>query len=254
MTAPGPTQPSQLRLTRPIAPPPVPASGSVPGSGSASATSAAQADAKARSLGRTEHESAQAKRLSGKREPSFPAETLRVTTLADPVLDRLGHDPRSTYVERFWLPVLGPSCLLLLRRLAAELEQQPDGFTLTTAQWAREMGVGMKGGKNGPLWRAVERACRFGAAQRNGELLAVRRRLPPLTARQVERLPTELREAHSHWVEERQSRPRQKTVTKWSSRRDQIGRPLPAVASDASTVSEKTAEVLTETVKLDDAA
>ena len=26
----------------------------------------------------------------------------------DPVIDELGHDPRSAYVETFWLPVLGP--------------------------------------------------------------------------------------------------------------------------------------------------
>lgn len=183
------------------------------------------------------------------REPSFPAETLRVTTLADPVLDRLGHDPRSTYVERFWLPILGPSCLLLLRRLAAELEQQPEGFTLTTAQWAREMGVGMKGGRNGPLWRAVERGCRFGAAQRNGELLAVRRRLPPLTARQIDRLPAELQDAHVQWVAARQKQPKRPTVTKWSPRRDQIARPLPATATGSTET-----EDLPTTARLDDAA
>jgi len=35
---------------------------------------------------------------------------LRVEAWTDPVVDRVGHDPRSTYVERFWLGVLGPSC------------------------------------------------------------------------------------------------------------------------------------------------
>src|SRR2546423_14431049 len=44
----------------------------------------------------------------------------------DDVIDRVGHDPRSTYVERFWLPLLGPSSVVLLRRLAAELEDHPD--------------------------------------------------------------------------------------------------------------------------------
>lgn len=159
----------------------------------------------------------------GRKQPSFPTDSLRVTPLADPVLDRLGHDPRSNYVERYWLPILGPSCLLLIRKLSAELEQQPDGFLLRTADWAQEMGVGMKGGRNGPLWRAVERGCRFGAAQRNGELLAVRRRLPPLTARQVDRLPQQLRASHDHWVETRLAKPKRVTVTKWSEGRSQIG-------------------------------
>lgn len=34
---------------------------------------------------------------------------LRIQPWPDPVVDDHGHDPRSAYVERFWLPVLGPS-------------------------------------------------------------------------------------------------------------------------------------------------
>jgi len=33
---------------------------------------------------------------------------LTIRAWEDPVVDALGHDPRSEYVERFWLPVLGP--------------------------------------------------------------------------------------------------------------------------------------------------
>ena len=33
---------------------------------------------------------------------------LRIEAWIDPVIDELGHDPRSAYVETFWLPVLGP--------------------------------------------------------------------------------------------------------------------------------------------------
>ena len=136
------------------------------------------------------------------------------------MLDRLGHDPRSGYVERYWLSILGPSCLLLLRRLAAELERQPDGFTIDTMQWAAELGLGMRGGRNGPFWRSVERACRFGAAQRNGDRLAVRRRLPPLSSRQVQRLPEALRASHQAWAEARLARDRRPAVVKWSPRPD----------------------------------
>lgn len=159
----------------------------------------------------------------------YPVDNLRFTALADPVLDRLGHDPRSPYVERFWLPILGPSCILLLRRLAADLERSPDGFTLDTPQLAAEMGLGMKGGRNGPLWRAVERACRFGSAQRNGDLVAVRRRLPPLTARQIDRLPPHLQQAHQSWVEDRQRNARRPTVSRWSEGRTAIDPPSPGL-------------------------
>ena len=150
----------------------------------------------------------------------FPEDTIRVSAWPDPVLDQLGHDPRSGYVERYWLAVLGPSCLLLLRRVAGELEEHPEGFELDTVQWALELGLGMKGGRNGPFWRSIERGCRFGAAQRNGDRLAVRRRLPPLTNRQVERLPSELQRSHHAWTEARLARPRRATVTKWSPSRN----------------------------------
>lgn len=150
-------------------------------------------------------------------DPSFPVDQVLVTAWPDPVLDRLGHDPRSSYVEQYWLSILGPSCLLLLRRLAAELERNPDGFDLDTVQWASEMGIGMKGGKNGPMWRAIERGCRFGAARRNGGRLAVRRRLPPLTARQIERLPLRLQHSHHEWTEARLLRTNRQTIAKWST-------------------------------------
>ncbi|MFV0526368.1 MAG: hypothetical protein ACK5RL_17935 [Acidimicrobiales bacterium] len=50
---------------------------------------------------------------------------LLVRPWPDPVLDEMGHDPRSAYVEQFWLSILGPSAVLLLRRLARGLERSP---------------------------------------------------------------------------------------------------------------------------------
>ena len=137
----------------------------------------------------------------------------------DPVLDKLGHDPRSPYVEQFWLAVLGPSCLFLVRRLAAGLERSPEGFEIESRQWARELGLGMRGGKHGPFWRALDRACRFQLAQRNGELLVVRRRMAPLTARQARRLPPDLRAAHQDWQEAQRRRPQRRSLTSWTTDR-----------------------------------
>ena len=34
--------------------------------------------------------------------------TLTIKPWPDPVIDTLGHDPRSRYAETFWLPTLGP--------------------------------------------------------------------------------------------------------------------------------------------------
>lgn len=131
------------------------------------------------------------------RQLIFPEPHLRVVPWPDPVLAEHGHPLRSEYVERFWLPVLGPTVVLLLRRFAVDLKRSPGGIDIPTAQLAAELGLGMKGGQHGPLWRAIERACRFGTATRNGQILSVRLRVTSLSPRQLERLPETLQLAHS---------------------------------------------------------
>ena len=133
--------------------------------------------------------------------PVFPETRLEVRPWIDQTLDQLGHDPRSLYVERYWVSILGPTSTLLLRRLAAGLEIKPDGFELDPVAWAFELGLGMRGGKNGPFWRAVDRCCRFNACHRQGEILLVRRKLAPLTLRQVQKLPPHLERAHHQWTQ-----------------------------------------------------
>ena len=148
-----------------------------------------------------------------------PTDRLLVTPWPDPVLDSMGHDPRSHYVETYWLSILGPSALVLLRRLAAGLEREPGGFELDPVAWSGEMGLGSKGGPQAPFWRCVERICRFGTADRKGELLAVRRRLAPVSAHQVKRLPAHLQVAHREWQEAQAERPRRRTIAHWSDHR-----------------------------------
>lgn len=63
------------------------------------------------------------------------------------------HDLRSNYVERFWLPVLGPTATLLLRRLAYELDRSPEGFDLSANDMARSLGLGGMAGRHGPFPR-----------------------------------------------------------------------------------------------------
>jgi hypothetical protein len=131
--------------------------------------------------------------------PALPM--LTVEPWPDPVIDELGVDPRGTYTERFWLPVLGPSTVWFLRRVADRFDDEPDGFELDLGDAARCLGVGMRGGRNAPIMKTVERTCRFGAAQLHGRgTLAVRRRLAPLNRAQVERLPERLQAEHAQWI------------------------------------------------------
>ncbi len=135
----------------------------------------------------------------------LPADTSPVSVLVirpwpDGVIDALGHDPRSLYVERFWLGILGPSTTWLLRHLAAGLDASPEGFDLDLAQTAQALGLGSKGGRHSPFMRALSRCCQFDVADaRPDGVLAVRRKLPPLTRRQILRLPPGLAAAHQAW-------------------------------------------------------
>jgi len=137
----------------------------------------------------------------------LPADSPSVTILPvrpwpDSVIDALGHDPRSAYVERFWLGILGPSTTWLLRYLANRLDATPEGFDLDLAATAQALGLGSKGGRHSPFMRALSRCCQFDVAEaRPDGTLAVRRKLPPLTRRQVMRLSPELIAAHQAWQE-----------------------------------------------------
>jgi hypothetical protein len=125
---------------------------------------------------------------------------LRIVPWPDVVVDALGHDPRSLYVETYWLAVLGPSTTWLLRRLAFRLEAEPDGFSIDLGETARSLGLGARGGRHSPFTRALGRCIAFELARAAGDdILAVRRRLPSLNHKQVLHLPESLRRGHGRW-------------------------------------------------------
>jgi hypothetical protein len=130
----------------------------------------------------------------------MPAE-LAITPWTDPVVDTLGHDPRSWYSETFWLPTLGPTALLLLRHLADRFDRTPDGMTMVVADTAGALGLGTGEGLNAPLMRSFGRLVQFDVACSTGDdAFAVRRFLPPVNRRHVRRLPVALQARHEEWV------------------------------------------------------
>ena len=164
--------------------------------------------------------------------PAQPADTMghrgdddlrvvRIEPWADGVHDVMGHDPRSAYVERFWLSMLGPSTTWLLRTIAYGFDSSPDGFTLDVPTTAHALGLAGRVGRHGVFMRALHRLCAFelAAPQPNLEItatldecfphdgvehesidaLVVRRNVPWLSRRQVLRLPTHLRDEHADW-------------------------------------------------------
>lgn len=122
--------------------------------------------------------------------------TIAVRPWPDPVIDTLGHDPRSIYVETYWLPTLGPTSLLLLRHLAACFELHPSGLQLDVASTAQQLGLGRRDGASSPLVRSLGRLEQFDLACHSGDDYAIRVTVPPINRRHLRRLPDALRLQH----------------------------------------------------------
>ncbi|CAN5620507.1 hypothetical protein BH24ACT5_BH24ACT5_26340 [soil metagenome] len=133
-------------------------------------------------------------------DPAILPRLVEITPWVDPLVDRRGHDARSSYVEQFWLGTLGPTATWLIRRLVAGFDEFPDGYHLDLLTTARSMGLSFTKGPNGPFSRALGRCVMFGVAHRHAEGYAVRRRLPEVARRHLLRLPDEVQVAHQRWV------------------------------------------------------
>src|SRR4051794_4895826 len=126
--------------------------------------------------------------------------TLIVLPWHDPVVESVGHDPRSPYVERFWLGVLGPSTTWFLRHVATAFDTYPDGFELETAEVAGALGLAGKLGRDGAFTRTLARSITFGMAALHPYGLQVRRMMPPVSQRLLVRLPVTVQDAHRSWA------------------------------------------------------
>jgi hypothetical protein len=120
---------------------------------------------------------------------------LRVSELHD-AHEACGFNARSVYVETYWLPILGPSCVLAARRLVSWLEAEPGGFEISIVALAGSLGLGSGVGRHAPIVRTLARLADFGIA-RVTDTYAVRAMFPPLSARQIARLPDHLAAAHA---------------------------------------------------------
>jgi len=134
----------------------------------------------------------------GRSDSQLEALFVRVLPWDQPPLAKVGVDPRSAYVEQFWLPLLGPSATWFVRRLREGLDRAPTGFVLDLDETARSLGLGGAGGRYSPFRRALARCVRYEMVKRlDAETLAVRRTVSLLSEHLVTRLPTALRVRHS---------------------------------------------------------
>jgi hypothetical protein len=129
--------------------------------------------------------------------------SVRVVAWNDRAAAAGGVDSRSLYAERFWLPILGPSTLWLLRHFTWCLERAPGGIDLSLAEVAHSVGLGDRLGRHAPFFRTVARAVDFAMIRiETCDTIAVRERLPLLSPRHLSRLPDALRLSHERWRHE----------------------------------------------------
>ena len=143
--------------------------------------------------------------------PAPTAGSIAVVPWVDPRVDATGHDVRSSYVELFWLGILGPSSTFLMRRLAVGLAHSPDGYRLPIVDTAQAMGLGTPVGRQSPFIRAMHRCCQFRLARWDGDVMQVRRKVPSLRPGQLRRLPESLQTLHATLIE-RETQARQAAV------------------------------------------
>ena len=111
--------------------------------------------------------------------------------------------PDHPYLERCWLPFLGPSAAWCYRRLTMELTDRPDGFRVGLVELAHALGLGTSDGRSAPLPRVLARLEQFGFARVAPDgVYEVRPFLPTLGQRLVERLGTSGLAAHREMVAE----------------------------------------------------
>ncbi|HEY8548235.1 MAG TPA: hypothetical protein VIL36_24420 [Acidimicrobiales bacterium] len=114
-----------------------------------------------------------------------------------PAVNRVGFPLDHPYVEQCMLPWLGPTAVLLLRRLPA-LWQDGDPVRIPSEDLAGLFGV-----RWGQMGRTIDRLAQFGLARRPAlERLHVFDRCAPLPERLLDRMPERARDAHHRLIGE----------------------------------------------------
>lgn len=133
-----------------------------------------------------------------RRTPALDGPILRVVEHHDPALSGAPGVADPAF-ERFWLPIIGPSAALAVRFVDRELDRHPRGSNLDLDDMATSLGLAFRPGRGCSLERAISRCVLFGLARMRGDALAVRRRIPPLPLRFLDRLPPRLRADYENW-------------------------------------------------------
>ena len=116
----------------------------------------------------------------------------------DQLIETFGFNAESQYVEHFWLPILGPSCIILMRRLDRLTREGALAHSVALKDLSAEVGLGSPNGYGMSITRTVNRLIQFDMGKVvGGNTVAVRTHLPPLNYKQQLRLPEHVARLHN---------------------------------------------------------
>lgn len=151
-------------------------------------------------------------------------------------IHQLGFPLDHPYVEQCWTPVIGPTSVLLLRRLP-QLWTTAIPAQVELTDLSRSLGLGASTGPNGAMRRTLERLTRFRLASFSGpEDLDVYTEAPPVPQRQLDRLPSWTRDRHHHLLTQHLDHlARPHTPTNLTTALDRLHHPRPTTPTPART-------------------
>ena len=108
--------------------------------------------------------------------------TLEIRPWVDPLVDELGHDLRSHYVEQYWLGILGPSAALRVFRISLFLSGVPSPYFSNRSRilCRNALGAHMLRGTSRQFRRLLRESSPF--EEHAADLLLERPHTPPLDA------------------------------------------------------------------------
>ena len=119
----------------------------------------------------------------------------------DPRVHRAGFQLDDPYLERCWLPILGPTSVLMLRRMPVLWQRDP-AVGVPVDELAVVLGLGHGTGRHSPVWRTIDRLARFNFAYRVADNeVDVYTEVPPLNTRHLASLPPSVAAAHEQLLE-----------------------------------------------------
>lgn len=139
-----------------------------------------------------DRELAEIRRLADQVQPA-PSAQITFRRWVDPVIDECGYAFDAPYVEWFWLPTIGPSALLLGRRVATMFAPNLPVVECTVDLEVFAPSMGLSPAR---LLATLGRLEMFGLARQVSDGWQVRTVVSEVPARSRRRWPAALQEAH----------------------------------------------------------